>query len=161
MLHKIAIAEDEAAEATDNISVTSEMLDKLELGSSTTTSSSNTATTGSSGEKMSVASAMSSVFGGSSSTKSSGSASTSRTSSPTRKSLKASIFHRRSHSHDVDGAGGSKPDKDSDAYRLARWLQKGNVIYKSVGLGLMDLTVGMHLVKYAEEKGVGSRIEGF
>lgn len=157
MLQNIAIAEDEAAEPTDNISVTSEMLDKLELGSTTTTSSSNT-NTSSSGDKLSVPSAMSSVFGGSSSNKSSGSASNSRTSSPTRKSLKASIFHRRSHSHDVDG---SKPDKDSDVYRLARWLQKGNVIYKSVGLGLMDLTVGMHLIKYAEEKGVGTRIEGF
>ncbi|KAL2755949.1 hypothetical protein ACRALDRAFT_1070882 [Sodiomyces alcalophilus JCM 7366] len=44
---------------------------------------------------------------------------------------------------------------------LAHWLRDGTVIYKSVGLGLMDLTVGMHLIKLAEEKGVGTRIEGF
>ncbi|KAK4164540.1 hypothetical protein QBC43DRAFT_344407 [Cladorrhinum sp. PSN259] len=44
---------------------------------------------------------------------------------------------------------------------LTKWLRKGNVIYKSVGLGLMDLTVGMHVVKLAKERGIGSHIEGF
>ncbi|ROT36662.1 NAD(P)-binding protein [Sodiomyces alkalinus F11] len=44
---------------------------------------------------------------------------------------------------------------------LAKWLRDGTVIYKSVGLGLMDLAVGMHLIKVAEEKGVGTRIDGF
>ncbi|GAO16323.1 hypothetical protein UVI_02017100 [Ustilaginoidea virens] len=44
---------------------------------------------------------------------------------------------------------------------LARWLRDGTVVYKSVGLGLMDLVVGMHLVKLANEKNVGTQIEGF
>ncbi|KAL2015761.1 hypothetical protein VTK56DRAFT_4871 [Thermocarpiscus australiensis] len=48
-----------------------------------------------------------------------------------------------------------------DKVDLVPWLETGNVIYKSVGLGLMDLTVGMHLINYAKEKGVGSHIEGF
>jgi ornithine cyclodeaminase/alanine dehydrogenase-like protein (mu-crystallin family) len=35
------------------------------------------------------------------------------------------------------------------------------VVYKSVGLGLMDLVVGTHLIEVAQEKNVGTRIEGF
>jgi len=44
---------------------------------------------------------------------------------------------------------------------MAHWLQQGNVIYKGVGLGLMDLSVGLHLIQFAKEKGVGSHIDGF
>lgn len=44
---------------------------------------------------------------------------------------------------------------------LTEWLQKGNVIYKSVGLGLMDVTVGNDLVRLADERGVGTRIADF
>lgn len=44
---------------------------------------------------------------------------------------------------------------------LAEWLQKGNVVYKSVGLGLMDVVVGSELVRLADERGVGTRIENF
>ena len=44
---------------------------------------------------------------------------------------------------------------------LALWLETGNVLYKSVGLGLMDLSVGMHLVEFAKEKGVGTFVQGF
>ncbi|KAK1774480.1 hypothetical protein QBC45DRAFT_385353 [Copromyces sp. CBS 386.78] len=46
-----------------------------------------------------------------------------------------------------------KKKKKEKEDELARWLQKGNVIYKSVGLGLMDLTVGMQLVDFAQQKG--------
>ena len=56
--------------------------------------------------------------------------------------------------------GGSHGHKKGDA-QLANWLQRGNVIYKSVGLGLMDLTVGMHVVELSVAKGIGSHIEGF
>lgn len=42
---------------------------------------------------------------------------------------------------------------------LKRWLQAGNVIYKSVGLGLMDICVGEDLVGLAREKGVGSTVD--
>ena len=44
---------------------------------------------------------------------------------------------------------------------LKEWLTKGNVIYKSVGLGLMDVVVGHGLVEYAEKWGVGTRIDRF
>ena len=44
---------------------------------------------------------------------------------------------------------------------LLEWLTKGNVVYKSVGLGLMDLTVGGDLVRLARERGVGTTIEDF
>ncbi|KAK0704187.1 hypothetical protein B0T21DRAFT_455519 [Apiosordaria backusii] len=53
-----------------------------------------------------------------------------------------------------------KEGDDKDHQQLAKWLAKGNVIYKSVGLGLMDLSVGMEMVKFAGEKNVGSRVEG-
>jgi len=44
---------------------------------------------------------------------------------------------------------------------LMEWLQRGNVIYKSVGLGLMDVVVGGDLVRLADERGVGMMIENF
>ncbi|KAF2449453.1 NAD(P)-binding protein [Karstenula rhodostoma CBS 690.94] len=44
---------------------------------------------------------------------------------------------------------------------LMEWLQKGNVIYKSVGLGLMDVVVGSELVSLADSRGVGTRINNF
>ncbi|KAF2642612.1 NAD(P)-binding protein [Massarina eburnea CBS 473.64] len=50
---------------------------------------------------------------------------------------------------------------NSDDGGLFEWLQRGNVIYKSVGLGLMDVVVGGDLVKLADERRVGTRIENF
>lgn len=44
---------------------------------------------------------------------------------------------------------------------LKEWLFKGNVIYKSVGLGLMDVVVGDGLVRLARERGIGTQIEDF
>lgn len=44
---------------------------------------------------------------------------------------------------------------------LRKWLEAGNVIYKSVGLGLMDICVGEDLVALAMQRGVGTRVEGF
>lgn len=44
---------------------------------------------------------------------------------------------------------------------LKNWLEKGNVIYKSVGVGLMDICVGEDLVALAMEKGVGTSVEGW
>ena len=91
-------------------------------------------------------SAMSSVFGSFSS----------RSTSPGRRS--GSFPHKRSSSQGSAGHEKKKKDKDDS---LVRWLAQGNVIYKSVGLGLMDLVVGMHLIKFAREKGIGSHVEGF
>ncbi|KAL9115081.1 MAG: hypothetical protein Q9227_000875 [Pyrenula ochraceoflavens] len=44
---------------------------------------------------------------------------------------------------------------------LKEWLIRGNVIYKSVGIGLMDMVVGRDLVEMAREKGVGVTIQDF
>ncbi|KAH8884595.1 NAD(P)-binding protein [Thozetella sp. PMI_491] len=127
MLHRIRMAEaEDSSDTGSNISIPSADFEKLDLSS-----------TGS-------GSAMSSVFAGGKSS--------SRSSSPSRRSFS---FHRRSSSH---GSVDAKKKKDD---HLARWLQGGNVIYKSVGLGLMDLTVGMHLIKVAKEKQLGIHVEGF
>ncbi|KAI0483865.1 UbiD family decarboxylase [Xylaria cf. heliscus] len=53
-----------------------------------------------------------------------------------------------------------KEDAKHDEH-LARWLSSGNVVYKSVGLGLMDLVVGLEVVKLANARGVGTRVENF
>ncbi|KAH9885560.1 ornithine cyclodeaminase [Xylariomycetidae sp. FL2044] len=55
-----------------------------------------------------------------------------------------------------NGRRGSRVDD-----HLSRWLTTGNVVYKSVGLGLMDLVVGLEIVKLARETGVGTHVEGF
>lgn len=44
---------------------------------------------------------------------------------------------------------------------LKEWLTRGNVVYKSVGLGLMDVVVGNQLVELAREKGIGTFVENF
>lgn len=44
---------------------------------------------------------------------------------------------------------------------LRRWLEGGNVIYKSVGLGLMDICVGEGVVGLARSRGVGTTVGGF
>lgn len=49
--------------------------------------------------------------------------------------------------------------KKEDA--LVRWLRDGTVIYKSVGIGLMDLSVGFQLLKVAGEKNLGTQIPNF
>lgn len=210
---------DEGAEAgvelvPDDITITSAMLDKFDLGSTSSlntigdSSSSVSGENGSGSTSASISSAMSSVYGGASA---SGNGGSSRTSSPTRKGrLAAALFHRKPHNR-TDGSPGSetnsshhdgvdgniegahesshddgdetpqpkhthshhhghhkerskhkdKGNHQSETERLSKWLSEGNVIYKSVGLGLMDLTVGMHLVKYAQERGVGTTIQGF
>lgn len=44
---------------------------------------------------------------------------------------------------------------------LKAWLNSGNVIYKSVGVGLMDICVGEDLVQLARERGLGTNVDGF
>lgn len=44
---------------------------------------------------------------------------------------------------------------------MSRWLSGGNVIYKSVGMGIMDLVVGGEVVRMAKAKGVGTTIGNF
>lgn len=139
MIHKARIAEEEesiASESTRGSTDVSSDLDALSLG-----------TTGSS--------AMSTVYG-SSISKEDSNRSSSRPSSPSR-SHSSGLFHKRRNSSQasVDAAKQKRDD------HLARWLTAGNVIYKSVGLGLMDLVVGMDIIKLAKERGVGSHLENF
>jgi ornithine cyclodeaminase/alanine dehydrogenase-like protein (mu-crystallin family) len=44
---------------------------------------------------------------------------------------------------------------------LNQWLERGFVIYKSVGMGVMDLAIGQDLLRLAESLNVGTRIENF
>ncbi|KAB5566385.1 UbiD family decarboxylase [Coniochaeta sp. 2T2.1] len=140
MLQKITMAEDEVSDTSSTLSTPgSDRLEKPDTGSS--------------------GSAMSTVFGSSKgSPSSSRPSSRDRTPSPSgqRKGAKFPLphFHRRSSSR---GDVGKKEKED----HLARWLQGGNVIYKSVGLGLMDLAVGIKLIHFAKEKGVGTHVDGF
>jgi ornithine cyclodeaminase/alanine dehydrogenase-like protein (mu-crystallin family) len=57
--------------------------------------------------------------------------------------------------------GKSKEPEDKEDKGMMEWLQKGNVIFKMVGLGLMDVVVGTELVRIADERGVGVRIDNF
>jgi ornithine cyclodeaminase/alanine dehydrogenase-like protein (mu-crystallin family) len=63
---------------------------------------------------------------------------------------------KRRGSKEKDREGEDKAHKS-----LVEWLQRGNVIYKSVGLGLMDVVVGMDLVRLADERGIGIKLENF
>jgi len=58
-------------------------------------------------------------------------------------------------------SGGKKNKGDDEDGGLREWLEKGNVIYKSVGLGLMDVVVGAELVRLADAMGVGTRVARF
>jgi ornithine cyclodeaminase/alanine dehydrogenase-like protein (mu-crystallin family) len=54
------------------------------------------------------------------------------------------------------GHGGSESDS-----AMSYWLKHGDVIYKSVGFGLMDLVVGMQVIKAAADTGAGHQVPGF
>ncbi|KAL1297292.1 hypothetical protein AAFC00_004847 [Neodothiora populina] len=54
--------------------------------------------------------------------------------------------------------GGIQVDNSSG---LKEWLFQGNVIYKSVGLGLMDVVIGAELVRLAKELDIGTFVENF
>jgi ornithine cyclodeaminase/alanine dehydrogenase-like protein (mu-crystallin family) len=56
--------------------------------------------------------------------------------------------------------GESTESADEDK-SLREWVERGNVIYKSVGLGLMDLVTGGDLVRLAQERGIGTTVEDF
>ncbi|ORY62505.1 UbiD family decarboxylase [Pseudomassariella vexata] len=82
------------------------------------------------------------------------------TPSPPRRSPShtGSNFFRKRRTSSTGSVDRSKERRED---HLSKWLTSGNVIYKSVGLGLMDLVVGMDVVNLAREKGVGSYIENF
>lgn len=71
---------------------------------------------------------------------------------------KKSLSKSSGHEQDLDKA---LADDEKTEHTLTDWLQRGNVIYKSVGLGLMDVVVGADLIRLADERGVGTRISNF
>ncbi|KAM3438151.1 hypothetical protein MY4824_003394 [Beauveria thailandica] len=70
-----------------------------------------------------------------------------------------STFHLPFRSKSGSSADQSEKKKKED--HMVRWLRDGTVVYKSVGLGLMDLVIGTHLINVASRKNIGTRIEGF
>lgn len=71
------------------------------------------------------------------------------------------------HGHHRSKSFGQK-DKEKDKEMivdddggLQQWLQRGNVIYKSVGIGLMDIVVGLAIVELAESRGIGASFDEF
>ncbi|TVY35251.1 Uncharacterized protein LSUB1_G006413 [Lachnellula subtilissima] len=71
--------------------------------------------------------------------------------SPTQDTLTSSKQQRKK-THKPQNA------KEDD---LCRWLTKGNVIYKSIGIGLVDLVIGTELINMAREEGVGVTMQHF
>lgn len=140
MLHRIKMDEESSSDDTGSLVSSS--------GASTAPSSSDL-------EKLSLGSgpSMSSVYS---------SSNTDEPDSSSRPpSRPGSLFHRRKTSQSGSSDGGAGKRKREREDHMCRWLQAGNVIYKSVGLGLMDLTVGMKVVESAREKGVGTHVPGF
>ena len=54
-----------------------------------------------------------------------------------------------------EGREGSKTEG------LKGWLESGFVIYKSVGVGIMDIAIGKHLIELASSKGIGCTLPSF
>ncbi|KAI1814904.1 putative proline utilization protein PrnX-like protein [Poronia punctata] len=69
--------------------------------------------------------------------------------------------HKRALSHPSPSADKGARDAQKRDDHLSRWLSSGNVIYKSVGLGLMDLVVGLEVLKLAQAKGKGTIVDNF
>ncbi|KAI0477521.1 ornithine cyclodeaminase [Xylariaceae sp. FL0804] len=76
----------------------------------------------------------------------------------------SSVFHFHLPSpfhHRRDSSSSSSDGRRKREDHLARWLSSGNVVYKSVGLGLMDLVVGLRVVQLARERQIGRHVGGF
>lgn len=52
-------------------------------------------------------------------------------------------------------------NREKEEKSLRKWIEGGNVMFKSVGLGLMDVVSGGHLIDLARERGVGTLVEDF
>ncbi|SPJ77185.1 uncharacterized protein FTOL_06285 [Fusarium torulosum] len=131
MLHRLAIEESDEF-SSSQASVASDM-DKLDIHGR---------------------SSMSTVYGSGSNTSETPTSPTGSVDSEGRRP--SSFFHsRKSSSTSLD------KEKRKSEDHLCRWLRDGTVVYKSVGLGLMDLVVGTHLIEVANDKNIGTCIEKF
>jgi hypothetical protein len=68
-----------------------------------------------------------------------------------------SLRSRNSSARPVD----RKKKQTEKEDQMCSWLRSGNVIYKSVGMGLMDLVVGADLVRIARARNIGTTIDDF
>ena len=119
---------------------------------------SESATTGHSSFSLSDGkSSMASVMSGNGKSSRSSSRYSSRSGSFSESWKGALAFHKRSH--DLNDHHQKKQSKDE--MEMTEWLCRGNVIYKSVGIGLMDLVVGTEVVKLAWKRKAGMVIDGF
>ncbi|KAI0888211.1 ornithine cyclodeaminase [Annulohypoxylon maeteangense] len=145
MIHRLAKEEEEESLASQSSTETSSIndsLEKLDITSSGT--------------------AMSTVFGSESGSGSKRSCSRSPSRRGSSSGQSRPSYHRRSSSQLVsEDQEHKKSQPQSRDNHLSRWLSVGNVIYKSVGLGLMDLVVGFEIVRLAKERDLGSHVEGF
>lgn len=83
---------------------------------------------------------------------------------PSPSSTTSSSGHKSPFSKHFRKTSSNLSDRDKEKQKddgLSRWLRDGTVVYKSVGVGLMDLVVGTQLVEVAKQKSVGIQIEGF
>ncbi|KKP06065.1 hypothetical protein THAR02_01846 [Trichoderma harzianum] len=83
---------------------------------------------------------------------------------PPSPSSTTSSGHRSPFSKHFRKTSSNLSDKDKEKQKddaLSRWLRDGTVVYKSVGVGLMDLVVGTKLIEVAQQKNIGTQIEGF
>ncbi|PSR81305.1 hypothetical protein BD289DRAFT_43748 [Coniella lustricola] len=51
--------------------------------------------------------------------------------------------------------------REEEHARLKEWLARGNVVYKSVGMGIMDLSICQALLERAAAHGIGTRLDEF
>ena len=68
---------------------------------------------------------------------------------------------RKGRKGSTKGASSEEELADRADESLREWLCRGNVVYKSVGIGLMDVVVGGELVELADARGVGVRVDDF
>lgn len=54
-----------------------------------------------------------------------------------------------------------KMDELRKVESVQNWLEEGFLVYKSVGVGIMDIAIGKALMELAAEKGVGVRLDSF
>ena len=84
----------------------------------------------------------------------------SRKSSFSKTSSRKGSFSLRSRSSSQRPMERKKKQTEKED-QMCSWLSNGNVIYKSVGMGLMDLVVGADLVRIARAKKIGITIDDF
>lgn len=69
------------------------------------------------------------------------------------------IFHQHHHKEQEEKQRRQR-QREIDG-GLMDWLERGNVIYKGVGIGLMDVVVGMEIVRLAEQRSIGTFVQDF